>query len=162
MMKKNKTAIFILMVFINVFVLHLLYFKFKFTKGSCGSISWFQEYLKGQDYFLGISYALSFAFMIFAFFKFKENRKSALKAAMGSGLLTILLWLSCFLFGCCGSPMLIMYLNLIGISSLKVPKVFLLLMTVIFIVIGYIYLLKKLPEVCCSDKSCRKEKNEKN
>lgn len=141
--------------FVSVFILHLIYFKL--TEGTCGDIGWFQKYIKEQEYFLGISYGLSFAFMTFAFLKFKENRIVALKAAVGSGLLAILLWFLCFLFGCCGSPMLIVYLSLIGLSNLKVPKFVLLIMTTIFIGIGYIWLMRKSPKGCCGGKPCKED-----
>ena len=155
MMNKIKKIVVIVTVFILVFMTHLLYFKIKLAKKPCESIAWFQEYIKGQEYFLGLSYALSFAFIVFAFFKFKENRKNALKAAMGGGLFAIMLWVFCFLFGCCGSPMLIVYLNLIGIANLKIPKLILLLMTIIFVVLGYIWLIKKSAKNCCGDRPCK-------
>jgi hypothetical protein len=142
---------------VSVFILHLLYFKF--TESACAGSEWFQKYIKEEEHFLGISYALSFAFMAFAFLKFRENRKAALKAAFSSGLLAVFLWFSCFLFGCCGSPMLIVYLNLIGLSKLKVPKLILLVMTIVFIGVGYVWLIKKTPKGCCSGKPCKE--NEK-
>jgi hypothetical protein len=95
--------------------------------------------------------------MAFAFLKFKENRKVALKAAFGSGLLAIFLWFICFLFGCCGSPMLVVYLNLIGLSKLKVPKLILLIMTGVFIGIGYLWLIRKTPKGCCNGKPCKED-----
>lgn len=147
-----------LVTFIGIFIVHLLYFRY--LERSCEGNSWFQKYIQGQEYFLGISYALSFAFIAFAFLKFKDNRKNALKAAMGGGIFTVILWTFCFLFGCCGSPLLIMYINLIGISSLKVPKIVFLLMTIIFIGIGYIWLIKKSPKSCCDGKPCPEDKNE--
>jgi hypothetical protein len=99
--------------------------------------------------------------MAFAFLKFKEKRKDALKAAAGSGFFAVALWLSCFLFGCCGSPMLIVYLNLIGISNLKVPKAVLLLMTVIVVGLGYVWLNRKSPITCCNGKPCNDTSDEK-
>jgi hypothetical protein len=78
-------------------------------------------------------------------------------ATFGSGLLAVLLWFLCFFFGCCGSPMLIAYLNLIGLSKLKVPKLILLIMTIVFIGIGYIWLIKKTPKGCCNGKPCKED-----
>ena len=155
MIQENKArkTIFPLIAFIIIFTLHLLYFKI--TEEACASIPWFQKYINEQEYFLGISYALSLAFITFAFLKFKENRKSALKVAIGGGLWAIILWFFCFLFGCCGSPMLIIYLNLIGLSKLKIPKLALLVMTIIFIGIGYIWLTRKSPKGCCNGKPCK-------
>lgn len=145
----------ILVTFIIVFILHILYFKL--TEGNCGGTPWLKKYIKEQEYFLAASYALSFAFMVFAFLKFKENRKRALKAAIGGGLLTVVLWFLCFLFGCCGSPMLIVYLNLIGLSALKLSKLVLLVMTIILIGMGYIWLIKKSPKNCCSGRPCKED-----
>lgn len=154
--KTRKIAV-LSAAFITIFILHLLIYKI--TEGNCGGIGWFQKYIKDQEYFLSISYALSFAFMAFAFLKYKENRRNALKAAAGGGLLAVVLWLSCFLFGCCGSPMLIVYLNLIGLLSFRIPKLALLLMTIVFIAIGYVWLIRSKVN-CCNGNSCRKEKNE--
>lgn len=155
MTTKAKKTVITLFIFIVVFILHMVYFKL--IEGACADTSWFKRYIQEQEYFLGISYALSIAFVAFAFLKFKENRKKALKAAFGGGTLAIILWFLCFLFGCCGSPMLIVYLNLIGISNLKIPKFVLLVMTIIFIGIGYIWLIKKSPESCCNSKPCRED-----
>lgn len=153
MTTKAKKIVIPLSTFIIVFILHIVYFKV--TEGRCGDIFWLKKYIGEQEYFLGISYALSIAFVAFAFLKFKENRRKALKAAMGGGFFAIILWFLCLLFGCCGSPMLIVYLNLIGISSLKIPKFVLLVMTIIFIGIGYTRLIKKSPESCCNSKPCK-------
>jgi len=155
MSNKIKKATIPLAIFITVFVLHLFYYRI--TESSCAGSAWFQKYIGEQEHFLGISYALSFAFMSFAFLKFKENRKKALKAALGSGILAVILWFLCFLFGCCGSPMLILYLNLIGLSKFKVPKLVLLIMTIIFIGIGYIWLVRKSSKGCCNGKCPSKE-----
>jgi membrane protease YdiL (CAAX protease family) len=130
-------------------------------KEACKSVYWLGEYIKRQEYFLGLSYGLSFAFIVFAFLKFREDKKDALKAAMGGSLWTLILFFFCFLFGCCSSPMLIMYLNLIGISNLKVPKSVLLLITVIYICIGYFWLIKRTSKSISNKESCKKIKNEK-
>ena len=155
MTNKIKKITVSLTTFITAFMLHLFYYKI--TESSCTGSAWFQKYIMEQEYFLGISYALSFAFMAFAFLKFKENRKKALKAALGGGILAIILWFLCFLFGCCGSPMLIVYLNLIGLSKFKVPKLVLLIMTIIFVGIGYIWLIRKSPKGCCNGRPCKED-----
>jgi hypothetical protein len=46
------------------------------------------------------------------------------------------------------------YLNLLGISSLKIPKIALLLMTIMFIGIGYFWLIKRAPKGCYGCKPC--------
>lgn len=157
MTNKTRKAVVLFAVFIIIFVLHLLIYKI--TEGNCGGIGWFQKYINDQEYFLSISYALSFVFMAFAFLQYKENKKNSLKAAAGGGLLAVVLWLSCFLFGCCGSPMLVVYLNLIGLSSFKIPKLALLFMTIVLIAIGYIWFVRSKGN-CCNGIPCGKEKNE--
>jgi len=152
---KYRKAWIILAAFITAFILHIFYFKV--TEEGCGNIPWLQKYIKEQNYFLGLSYALSLAFIAFTFLKYKENRKNALKAGLGSGLLAVLLWFSCFFFGCCGSPMIIVYLNLFGLSMLKIPKAALLLMTIIFIGIAYILLIRKPADCCCNGKPCKED-----
>lgn len=152
-MKKAKNILVPLVVFITVILLHLLYFKI--TEEKCGAISWFQRYIRDQEIFIGISYALLFAFITFSFLKFKEGRNNALKAAGAGGFFTIILWLFCFLSGCCGSPMLIVYLNLLGISSLKIPKIVLLVMTIIFVGISYFWMIKRAPKNCYGCKPCK-------
>lgn len=154
--KVGKIAI-LSAVFISVFIMHLLIYRV--VEGNCGGVGWFQKYINDQEYFLSISYALSFAFMAFAFLQYKENKKNSLKAAAGGGLIAVVLWFSCFLFGCCGSPMLIVYLNLIGLSSFRIPKLALLAMTIVFIAIGCIWLVRSKGKYCYGN-SCKDEKNE--
>lgn len=144
-----------LITFIIVIILHSVYFKI--TEENCAAIGWFQRYVRDQEIFLGIAYAISIAFITFSFLKFKDDRKNALKAATAGGFFTIILWLFCFLSGCCGSPMLIVYLNLLGISSLKIPKIVLLLMTIVFTGIGYLWLTKRTPKSCCGCKPCNQD-----
>ena len=154
-MNKLKNKLVLLVVFVIVVILHLAYFKL--TEERCGNIGWFQRYVLDQEYLLGFSYALSFTFMAFTFLKYKENRKNALKAGLGSGLLAVFLWFSCFFFGCCGSPIIIVYLNLFGLSTLRIPKAILLLMTVVFIGIAYILLMRKPSNCCCNGKPCKED-----
>lgn len=161
MINKVKKIIFPLGTFVIVLILHSLYFKLKVIKDACKIVYWFEEYIKRQEYFLGLSYGLSFAFIVFAFLKFREDKKDSLKAAMGGSLWAIVLFFFCFLFGCCSSPMLIMYLNLIGISNLKVPKSVLLLITIIYICIGYFWLIKRASKSIRNNEPCKKIKNEK-
>lgn len=149
-------AIIIISFFMIIFGAHLLYFKL--SADTCAGGFWLERYLREQEYFIGISYGLSFAFVAFAFLKFKEKRRNALKSAFGGGLLSVLIWFACFLFGCCGSPMPIIFLNLIGLSNLKLHKIILFLMTVIFLALGHLWLNKKSRQNCCNDTLCKQGK----
>lgn len=86
--------------------------------------SWWVRYVETQGYWLGFSYGLSLAFAAYAFRRFREERwRSARNAALGgltlSGVLAVA---GCWLLGCCGSPMLGVYLGLFGAAFLPFAK----------------------------------------
>lgn len=96
---------------------------------SCGpcapeTASWWGRYVGTQGYWLGFSYGLSLAFAAYAFRKFREDRlRSARNAAWGGLTLSGILAVSgCWLVGCCGSPMLGVYLGLFGAAFLPFAK----------------------------------------
>ncbi len=141
-----------LLIFISVFILHLLYFKVIAFGCSGGQGQWFTTYLRLQEYYLGFSYAVSLAFAVFAFMKFKEYRKKAIGAGIGASAWVIALWtLGCFLVGCCGSPIWIIYINLLGISMLEIPKWLIAIITLVMVSLGYLWLNRKLPK--CSSRA---------
>lgn len=79
-----------------------------------------RPYFAAQDYFLGFSYALGAAFSTWAGGQFFRQRLAALAAgAVGSiGLVGVIMAGRCFLLGCCGSPMLGVYLALFEAKAL--------------------------------------------
>jgi hypothetical protein len=86
--------------------------------------SWLGHYIEAQDYWLGFTYALSFAFAATALRRYREERFCAARTlAIGgitlSGFLAVA---GCYLLGCCGSPMLAVYLNLFGATFLPLAK----------------------------------------
>lgn len=83
-------------------------------------LSWWQSYLEEQSYFLGFSYALTLAFSAVAFRKYREQRFCGSKIFVIGGISFsgILAFAGCFLIGCCGSPMLAIYLGLFGAKFL--------------------------------------------
>ncbi len=86
--------------------------------------SWLSRYLETQGYWLGYSYALSLAFAAAALRLYREERYCSAKSlALGgltfSGFLALA---GCFLAGCCGSPMLVVYLSLFGAWFLPLAK----------------------------------------
>lgn len=156
MATSRKQLVIISAVCAAVFAAHAIYFR---TAGdTCEYANWVQGYIAGREYFAGLSYALSVSFMVFAFLKFKENKKAALTAAMGGGLWAVVLWFLCFLSGCCGSPMLLVWLNLLGLAGLQIPKFAMLLMTIVFVGISYAWLARKSRVNCCGGKPCKEDK----
>jgi len=81
-----------------------------------GASSWLNRYIETQGYWLSYSYALSLAFAAAALRRYREERFCSAKTlAFGGVTLSGFLALAgCFLVGCCGSPMLVVYLSLFG------------------------------------------------
>jgi hypothetical protein len=86
--------------------------------------SWLHRYLESQSYWLGYCYALSLAFAVAALRRYREERFCSAKTlAFGGFTLSGFLALAgCFLVGCCGSPMLVIYLSLFGAWFLPLAK----------------------------------------
>lgn len=81
-------------------------------------------YVENQSYFLGYSYALALSFTVVAIRSYREhqcftNKKFALGGLTFSWILAVA---GCYLIGCCGSPMLVVYLSLFGSTFLKFAK----------------------------------------
>ncbi len=111
--------------------------------------SYISAYIHGQDYFLSFSYAIAAAFTVYAFVRFKENRKRGIAGVAGGVTLIGLLYVGvCFMLGCCGSPMLAVYIGLFGSSFLGFTKPLIALVTLISVVSGYHWLEKKSANCC--------------
>lgn len=163
-------------VFVAVFVAHALYL------GSCAASAPFGwndlgitanaagplgmgAYLRGQDYFLGFSYALGAAFATWALGRLifvRQQRAVAAGAAVGGiTLVGILTAGGCFLIGCCGSPMLGVYLSLFGAKALGLGKPLTALITLASVSCGYWCLCRRFArgdacvDACCSPADTR-------
>ena len=113
-------------------------------------------YFEQKDYFIGFSYALALSFLAFSFLKILERKKGGYKGFFGGlSLVTVLYIFGCFLIGCCGSPMLVVYLTLFGSSFLGLIKPIVAILTTISVIIGYFWLRKK--ENCqnCANDPCK-------
>jgi hypothetical protein len=89
-----------------------------------GTAAWLPKYIQAQSYWLGYSYALSLAFAAVALRRYLRNRScGAGRFAVGGLTFTGLLSVAgCYLIGCCGSPMLIVWMNLFGAKFLPLAK----------------------------------------
>jgi hypothetical protein len=116
----------------------------------------FADYLQAQDYYLGFSYALGSAFATWAVLKYLAVRQAAMAggAAGSITLLGVLMGTGCFLTGCCGSPMLGIYIGIFGAKALGVGKPLMALVTVVSVGCSYWYLTRRLSKVRCSDNTC--------
>jgi len=115
------------------------------------------QYLQSQEYFLSFSYALATAFTIYALVSFLQNRKCGAAGIVGGVTITgILYFAGCFLLGCCGSPMLAVYLGLFGSSFLGAAKPLTAILTLVSVIIGYFWMERRAKAgSCCADsESC--------
>ena len=156
----KRKIVYPLIAFILVFLLHVIY---SIGKAAQVSQRWVQVenisgrslYFNRQEFLLGFSYALAGAFAVYALLKFIENRKSGAAGLVGGVTLTGILYVGgCFLLGCCGSPMLAVYLGLFGSSFLGFAKPLVALMTTLSVVIGYFWIEKKSKKCCEADQKC--------
>lgn len=134
-----------LAVFLGVVVAHYVWSSLfpevdptqaRWASVSASDASWLKRYLETQSYWLGYSYALSLAFAAAALRRYREERYCSAKTlALGTVTLTGFLALAgCFLVGCCGSPMLVVYLSLFGAGFLPLAKPMVAVVTTISII----------------------------
>lgn len=96
---------------------------------------WLQRYVDSQSYWLGFSYALSLAFAATALRRYREERfcrarNLAIGGVTFSGFLAVA---GCYLIGCCGSPMLAVYMSLFGAAFAPLAKPLIAMLSVLFI-----------------------------
>lgn len=86
--------------------------------------SWWTVYLETGSYWLGYSYALCVAFVVMAIQRYllTRCRTTGHMVIGGISLTGGLAVFGCFLIGCCGSPMLIVWLNVFGAGFLPLAK----------------------------------------
>lgn len=140
-------AILPLSIFCLTWIIHFVWLGF-FPEQSAGqdkwvavdsaaaNLSWWQSYLETQSYFLSFSYALSVAFTTVAIRKYREQRFCGAKNLVigGVSLSGFIAFAGCFLIGCCGSPMLAVYLGLFGASFLPFAKSIVAGVTALFVI----------------------------
>lgn len=115
--------------------------------------SWLETYIDTQSYWLGYSYALAFTFAMVALRRYLGNRARAEKRlAIGGFTLTgFLIATGCFLVGCCGSPMLIVYLNIFGAAFLPLAKPIMAGFTTLTIILAWLWMNRRVPALVSPD-----------
>jgi len=106
--------------------------------------SWLKEYLAAGGYWLGYSYGISLAFAAAGLRRYREQRHAASRnLALGSvsfsGALAVA---GCYLVGCCGSPMLAVYLSFLGAAFLPWAKPLVALLTTVALVAAWRFSLR--------------------
>ncbi|MBI5723908.1 MAG: hypothetical protein HZA50_08125 [Planctomycetes bacterium] len=128
------------------------------TVQTVSSISGMDQYVRAQDYWMGISYGMSGAFVAWAVRRYREHRQRAAGTAALGGLSLggVLAVAGCFLTGCCGSPMLAVYLNLLGAWFLPLAKPLCAVLTFLSLFLGWRWMNRKLSAAAkpCADPRC--------
>jgi len=152
------------LAFVAVFVGHFLYLRYltiapqkDWADSFNPSASFWQSYIIGQDYFVSFSYALSAGFAVWAAARFiySRRRAAALGAFGGVSLVTLLAAAGCFIIGCCGSPMLVIYVSLFGSKAAGIGKPLMALISLISIGAGYLYVVRRSECDCTDPETCR-------
>jgi hypothetical protein len=155
-------------VFLTVFAAHALYSGFcaraaptgwadlDVSSSAVGPLGLW-AYWRGQDYFVGFSYALGAAFATWALGRCISSRARGGTAGAAAGSITlvgVLMASGCFLIGCCGSPMLAIYLSLFGTKVLGFDKPVTALITLVSVSCGYWCLSRRFARGECVDACC--------
>jgi hypothetical protein len=155
--------LFAAVAFVAVFVGHILYLRYltiapqkDWADNFNPSGSFWQGYLISHDYFVSFSYALSASFAVWATSRFMySRRRAAMVGALGGvSLTTLLAAAGCFLIGCCGSPMLLIYVSLFGSKAAGIGKPLMALISLISIGGGYLYVVRRQECSCTDPETC--------
>jgi hypothetical protein len=155
--------LFAAVAFVAVFVGHVLYLRYltiapqkDWADSFNLSASFWQSYIISQDYFISFSYALSAGFAVWATARFMyfRRRAAAVGAFGGVSLVALLAAAGCFLIGCCGSPMLVIYVNLFGSEAAGIGKPLMALISLVSIGGGYLYVVRHSECNCTAPEAC--------
>lgn len=117
---KNRWVIAII-AFSCVVLGHAAYYVWAFP--SFTLLRTLERYLLTQDVFMGLSYGLTVSFTLFALITMMQGQKKGIAGLVGGVSLTGFLYFAgCFMLGCCGSPMLAVYVTLFGSKAAGLGK----------------------------------------
>jgi tetrahydromethanopterin S-methyltransferase subunit A len=123
------------------------------------------HYISQRDYLLSLSYAIAAAFTLYAWLRARANAKSGAPGVVGGFTLAGLLSLGgCWFVGCCGSPLLPVYLSLFGSSFVGFTKPLVLALTLSSVSFSLWWMNRKSrhSDCGCNDPQCETDmKNEK-
>lgn len=155
---RRSTLFICVTVFAAVFAMHFGYHAWQearvssqwVTLESAGRPSAWSRYVERQDFYLGYSYGLAAAFTAFAaLLTIRERRRQVGSVLGGVGLMGGLYIAGCFLIGCCGSPMLVVYLSVFGASILGFLKPIVAAVTTLSVLLSGVYMVRRSRRPCC-------------
>ena len=165
---RSQRAVLPAVVFVAVVVMHYMWTGLfpdrdpaqdRWASVAAIETSWLRYYVESQSYWLSYSYALALAFAAVALRRYREQRLCGTRnlAIGGVTLSGFLAVAGCFLLGCCGSPMLAVYLSLFGASFLPFAKPLVAALTTASILAGWLWM-RRLERAAaagtCADESC--------
>lgn len=119
------------------------------------NLSGYEVYFQDGEYYFGLSYAIAVAFTLFALSRLKVDRKKGATGVLGGITFSALLAaFGCFIIGCCGSPMAVVYISMFGSSYLKIAKPIILIITILSVIYAYKKITKNKTCKSCEDSSC--------
>jgi len=149
-----------LIVFLGVMAVHFLWLgtfperdsaqdRWVTPPGTFAS-SWWGSYVESRGYWLGYSYGLAFAFAAVSLRRYREERACTTRnlAIGGITLSGFLAVAGCWLIGCCGSPMLAVYLSLFGAAFVPMAKPLVAAVTTSTTLLGWWWMKRLSPKRC--------------
>ena len=114
------------------------------------ALSAWKQYFERKDYYVGYSYALAAGFTAFALMLSLQRRQRALGGVAGGlTLMGVLYGAGCFLIGCCGSPMLAIYLSVFGAKVLGFLKPLMAGITTASVLMSGTIVVRRAQAACC-------------
>ena len=105
------------------------------------------RYVAAGAYWLGLSYAVAATFAAWCLLRMIRLRRESLAASAGGLTLGGVLWAGvCFLTGCCGSPMLPLYVGLLGPKFAGATQPLAFVVTLLSVAVGYAWMRKFTPK----------------
>lgn len=117
---------------------------------------WLASYLDAGDWWLGLSYAASAAYVVATVRRAVERSSvaTALGAAPGMAYSALLPFVGCWLAGCCGSPLLPVYLGLLGGAFLPFAKPLVATLTVSMLAVSWLWMRRREKKAQCGSVVC--------
>jgi hypothetical protein len=146
---KISRVLLVALSFATVFLAHMLWDTQGQSSGPWRTLPSEQtpwsQYLASAKIWLGVSYGLAAAFAAYCLTQLYQYRKRAVAGAVGGLTLVGFLYAAgCFLLGCCGSPMLAVYVGLFGSRFAGFAKPLVFAITAVSVGIGYILVTRKM------------------
>lgn len=141
---------YILFVSVFAFVLFLHFEHVTNLTDFCYLSGALKIYLHEQAIYLGLAYAATATFTLYSVMQWKTSWKLASAGAAGClSFIWVLQLLGCWLVGCCGSPLLPVYLGLLGPSFLGLAKPMVLGITILSIGGSYLWMRRAIERCGC-------------